>query len=86
MKNAHNETNEQDHTNNIMQTWLNYKTQLGKALTQIYPIIKKQTNPEEPEWVTRLEQWGTEQEICQLDNAYKKEMRCAKKPPDATRR
>ena len=58
-----------------MPEWMNYKTQLGKALTQIYPHSKKQTNQAEPEWVTNLEQWGTdstEQEICQLDNAYKK--------------
>ena len=67
--NTHNKTNKQEHADNIMQEWLNYKTQLGKAHTQIYPLSKKQTNPTEPEWVTKLEQWGTEQEIFQLGHA-----------------
>ena len=86
MKNTHNKTNGQEHTNNIMQSWLNYKTQLGKALTRIYPLSKTQKNPEEPEWVTKREQWGTEQEIRQLGNAYKKELHCRKKFQDTTRR
>ena len=64
-----------------MQEWLNYKTQLGKELSQIYPLRKKQTNPTEPEWVTKLEQWETEQEICQLDNAYKKRTENQKESP-----
>ena len=33
---------------------------------------KEKTDPAEPEWVAKLEQWGTEQAIRQLDNAYKK--------------
>ena len=32
----------------------------------------EKTDPTEPEWVTKLAQWGTEQEIRQLDNAYKR--------------
>ena len=66
-----------------MDEWLSYKTKLGTALIQIYPLSKTKTDPTEPEWVTKLEQWGTEQEIQQLDNAYKKELNCSKKSSDA---
>ena len=51
---------------------LTTRKKLGEALTQIYPLRKKQTHPAEPEWVTKLEKCGTEQEIRQLDHAYKK--------------
>ena len=57
---------------NATHDWLNYKEKLGEALPQIYPLRKKQTRPEEPEWVAKLEKWGTGQEIRQLDYAYKK--------------
>ena len=59
-------------TEDATQELLNYKNKLGAALTQIYPLIKEQTHPAEPEWVTKLEKWGTKQAICQLDNDYKK--------------
>ena len=36
------------------------------------PTQQEKTNPTETEWITKLEQWGAEQEIYQLDNAYKK--------------
>ena len=39
---------------------------------QIYPLSMKKTDPTEPEWVRKLDQLGTEQEIQRLDNAYKK--------------
>ena len=55
-----------------MQTWLNYKAQLGKALTQIYPLRKKQTNPAEPEWVTKRDQWGLNKKYANLAMPTKK--------------
>ena len=68
-----------------MGEWLSYKTKLGKSHIQIYPLRKQKSDPTEPEWVTKLEQWGADQEIRQLDNAYKKELNCSKKSPDATK-
>ena len=41
-----------------VQEWILYETQPGEALQQLYPLRKKQTKPEEPSWVTRLEEWG----------------------------
>ena len=55
-----------------MGEWLNYKTKLGKALIHIHPLSKKKTDPAEPEWVTKPDPWGTDQEMRQLDNAYKR--------------
>ena len=52
------EIQKQENTNNETQEWLNYKNKLGAALTQIYPLSKKQTQPAEPSWVTKLEKWG----------------------------
>ena len=71
-KNKQNKIKKLHPVNNTMEEWIKYKTKLGKALIQIYPLSKKKTDPAEPEWVTKLEQCGTEQEIQQLDNAYKK--------------
>ena len=34
--------------------------------------INHRTKPIEPSWVTRLEEWGTETDGRELDNAYKK--------------
>ena len=45
-------------------------TKLGQERQDVYPIGKIQTNPTAPEWVTRLEQWGTETEIRQLGRTY----------------
>ena len=55
-----------------MEEWISYKTKLGKSLLHIYPLSKKKTDPTEPEWVTKLEQCGAEQEIRQLGNAYER--------------
>ena len=49
---------------------LQYKTR-KIAYTYIHTQQAK-TDPGGPEWVTRQEQCGTEPEIRQLDNAYKK--------------
>ena len=57
----------QETFDNSTQEWFNYKNKLGEALQQIYSLSKKQTRTEEPEWVTKLEKWVTEQEIRQLD-------------------
>ena len=46
MKNKQNKTNKQERTNNVMEEWLNYKTQLRKALAQIYPRRKKRNSAE----------------------------------------
>jgi len=55
-----------------MKEWINYKTKLWKAHIHIYPLRKKKTDPAEPEWVTKPDPWGTDQEMRQLDNAYKR--------------
>ena len=46
---------QQETLGNAPQEWLNYKNMLGEALRKIYPLSKKQTSPEEPERVTKLE-------------------------------
>ena len=53
------------------QEWATFKTKLGRGVHEVYPIRKKQTNPTEPEWVTRLGEWGTETEIRQIACTYK---------------
>ena len=65
-------TQQQEAHNNPTQEWPNYKKKIGVELQNIYPLSKKQNTPEEPEWVTELEQWGTEHEIRQIGHAYKK--------------
>ena len=52
---------------NSSQEWPNYKNKLWEATQQIYPLGKKQTHTEEPEWVEKLAKWGTGQEMRQLD-------------------
>ena len=44
----------------------------GKRMDQIYPLSKKKTKPADPPCVARLEEWGAEQEIQQLDISYRK--------------
>ena len=89
-RNSKGESTEQRSTSsckkdNATQEWLNYKNKMGSAITQIYPLSKKQTHTAEHEWVTKVEQWGDGQEIRQLDHAYEKEPTPNKKYPDATR-
>ena len=50
------------------------------------PTQREKTNPTEPEWVTKIEQWGTAQEIRQLGNEYKKALNFSKKSADATKK
>ena len=68
-KESNKESHHRENTDNATQEWHNYKNKLGEALTRIYPISKKQTHRAEPECVTKLEHWGTEHEIRQLDHA-----------------
>ena len=48
-----------------------FRCELGQSLQEMYPISKKQTKPIEPEWVTKLEEWGADAEK-ELGEAYKK--------------
>ena len=43
---------------NDIQEWILYKTRLGGALQQPYPLSKQQTKPAEPELVTRQAAWA----------------------------
>ena len=52
--------------------WEDYQEQLGKAMDQIRPLRKTKPELTEPSLVIRLEDWGTEQEIHQLEDAYMK--------------
>ena len=49
------------------------------------PTQTEKTGPEEPEWVTKLEPWGTGKEIRQLDHSRKKELKFSKKSSGATK-
>ena len=37
-----------------------------------YPLRKASTKPKEPEWALRIEEWGTRQEIDDVEYAHKK--------------
>ena len=58
--------------NKAPQVWINFNTELDKAIQEVYPRSKKQTKPVEPEWATRLDEWGASKEIQELDEEYKK--------------
>ena len=45
---------------------------IGGILGKIYPPDKEKTNPKEPEWTSRLEEWGAKKEIDDVDHAYAK--------------
>ena len=53
---------QQQKSDNTAQEWMRCQGQLGKSTHQLYPLSKKQTCPEEPGLVTKLEEWGEEKE------------------------
>ena len=54
------------------EQWGDYQKSLGKQLEKPYPLRKKTTMAKEPEWTLKLEEWGTNKEIEDLEYAHKK--------------
>ena len=57
-KSEHQDTEPMKEHENATRKWIRFKTKLGQAMQQIYPLRKKQTTPEEPARVKRKEEWG----------------------------
>ena len=54
------------------EEWEDYQKTLGGLLGKTYPLRKKSTTAQEPEWTLKLEERGTHKEIDELDYAHKK--------------
>ena len=68
------EAKEQQETKHDWEEWGYYQKTLGKLLEKTYTLSKKPTMEKEPEWTLKLEEWGTNKEIEDLEYAHKKEV------------
>ena len=60
--------------------WEEYQMALGKLLFKTYPLKKKDAKAQEPEWTSRLDEWGAEKEKDDLTYTYKeREILCKKR-------
>ena len=69
----HQQGKEKEHeTIHDWKEWGGYQKTLGALLVETYPRSKKETNAKEPEWTLKLEKWGTQKEIDELEYAPQK--------------
>ena len=80
------ETNERQEIKHDWGEWEGYQKTLGGLLEKTYPLRKKETMAKEPDWTLKLEEWGAEKEIEDLEYARKKEAPYNKKEQEENKK